>query len=116
MGSRYRYFIKSCFYYTFIFLLGYTIITESSRDVRAELNLLRQEAGEEDRGEFEQADPLLQSGDRETAQTVQVDSGLLSGSQDGTDGQEGLQAVPPRELQHDRRHSLGQDLQIFQHD
>ena len=112
-GQSVSIFHQILFLLYFIFLLGYTIITEyeplsiiylslnlsassvvywrshpptvtvsdiarSSGDVRTELNLLRQEAGEEDRGEFEQADPLLQSGDRETAQTVQADSGQSS--------------------------------------
>ena len=50
------------------------------QDVRTERHLLCQEAGEEDSGEPEQENPLLQPGDREAPQTVSADSGqsLLS--------------------------------------
>ena len=89
--SRYRYFLKYCFYhgsYSTIVLLGYHYLdiplylllylsassvvywqyylcqfkvsgVVRSHHVRAEHHLLRQEAREEDRGESEQADPLL---------------------------------------------------------
>ena len=45
------------------------------QDVREERHFLCQEAGEEDSGEPEQENPLLQPGDREAPQTVSADSG-----------------------------------------